>query len=212
VAPPSKEDEELLRKLASTYDPKAIKDMWKVDRFNISEDDLVALLRQYMFTSSMNIDGMWSGYTGKGSKTVLPHKATAKLDVRLVPNQDPADVIPILRRHLDKHGFKDVAITALDEGYFPDKTSLKDRGNAAMLQTYHEMGMEPEVWPMIAGSAPDWWFTRFLGAPMTQGGIGHGGRMHAPDEYIVYEGNKKLAGIQEATQFFVRFLFRFAGA
>src|SRR5205823_429928 len=107
VAPPNQEDEDLLAKLATTFDPNEAKQMWKLTAYNLPDGDVLSLLRKYMFTSSLNIDGMWSGYVGEGSKTVLPHKATAKVDVRLVPNQDPRDVIPILRKHLDAHGFPD---------------------------------------------------------------------------------------------------------
>ena len=210
VTPPTPEDDELLHNLAATWDPNEVKEMWKLASFNVDESDRNALLRRYMFTSSLNIDGIWSGYIGKGSKTVLPYKATAKLDVRLVPRQDPKDVIPTLRRHLDAHGFQDITITALMDGYYPSKTSLKEPVNQALLGTYRDLGMEPEIWPLIAGSAPFYWFSDYLKAPIATGGIGHGGRMHAPDEYIVFEGNEKLAGMPEATKFFIRFLRRFA--
>ncbi len=210
VAPQSPEDEDLLHRLAATWDPRDLKDMWKVNSFNVDEGDRVALLRRYMFTPSLNIDGIWSGYIGKGSKTVLPYKATAKLDLRLVPKQDPGDVIPAIRNHLDRHGYNDITITALMDGYYPSKSSVTEPVNQALLQTYKEAGMTPEIWPLIAGSAPFYWFTEFLKAPVAAGGIGHGGRMHAPDEYIVFEGNEKLAGMPEATKFFVRFLDGFA--
>jgi acetylornithine deacetylase/succinyl-diaminopimelate desuccinylase-like protein len=210
VEPPTAEDEDLLRRLAATWDSRDMKDMWKVGTFSADEGDRVALLRQYMFTSSLNIDGIWSGYIGKGSKTVLPYKATAKLDVRLVPNQDPRDVIPTIRQHLDSRGFPDISITPLMDGYYPSKSRLREPVNQALLQTYKEADMTPEIWPVIAGSAPFYWFTDYLKAPVAAGGIGHGGRMHAPDEYIVHEGNEKLAGMKEATKFFIRFLDRFA--
>jgi acetylornithine deacetylase/succinyl-diaminopimelate desuccinylase-like protein len=211
VAPPNREDEDLLAKLATTFDPNEAKLMWKLTAYNLPDGDTLSLLRKYMFTSSLNIDGMWSGYIGEGSKTVLPHKATAKVDVRLVPNQDPRDVIPILRKHLDAHGFPDISITPLMDGYYPSKTSLREPVNQALLETYREVGREPEILPLIAGSAPFYWFTEFLKAPVAAGGMGHGGRMHAPDEYIVYEGNPRLAGMGDATKFFIRFLKRFGG-
>jgi acetylornithine deacetylase/succinyl-diaminopimelate desuccinylase-like protein len=210
VEPPTEEDLEHIRTLAERWDPNEVKTMWQLTRFNAPEDDREALLRRYMFTSSLNIDGIWSGYIGEGSKTVLPHKATAKLDVRLVPGQDPKDVLPIVRKHLDAHGFEDIAITSLMDGYYPSKTSVDAPPNQALLACYREFGYEPEIWPVIAGSAPFYWFNDYLKAPMATGGIGHGGRMHAPDEYIVYEGNERLAGMAEATKFFVGYLNRLA--
>lgn len=208
--PPSEEDQRLVRVLAERWDPNDVKSMWHISRFNAREDDREALLTQYMFASSLNVDGMWSGYTGPGSKTVLPHKATAKVDIRLVPGQDPSTVIPALRRHLDAHGYEDIAITPLMTGYHPSKTSLQEPANQALLACYRDFGHDPEIWPLIAGSAPFYWFTDYLKAPMASGGIGHGGRMHAPDEYIVYRGNDRLAGLPEATKFFARYLERFA--
>src|SRR5258708_38050201 len=68
------------------------------------------VIEQMLFTPTCNIAGVTTGYQGPGSKTVLPAEATAKLDFRLIPNQDPADVAAQLRRHLDSHGFDKVEI------------------------------------------------------------------------------------------------------
>jgi len=185
VVPPSPEDVELLDKLEKTFDEEASKDMMKVERFIDDVRGKEALLK-YLYSPSLNIDGIWSGYIGPGTKTVLPYKITAKVDVRLVPNMTVEEVLPKIRRHLDRHGFKEIRIVELEEGYGWAKTSIKEPAAQAIVKTYMEFGYDPEIWPHIAGSAPFCMFNReTLNLPFVSGGIGHGGRAHAPNEYIV---------------------------
>ncbi|MEZ4496684.1 MAG: peptidase dimerization domain-containing protein [Thermomicrobiales bacterium] len=60
----------------------------------------------------MHNSGLLSGYTGEGSKTVMPARAMAKVDHRLVPDQDPDEIFQLIRNHLDEHGFTDIHISA----------------------------------------------------------------------------------------------------
>jgi acetylornithine deacetylase/succinyl-diaminopimelate desuccinylase-like protein len=185
VLPPSKEDLELLEKLEKTFDEETIKDEMKVKRFIDDAHGKEALLK-YLYSPTLNIDGIWGGYIGPGTKTVLPYKITAKVDVRLVPNMTVEEVIPKIRKHLEKHGFKEIKIIELEEGYGWAKTSIKEPAAQAILKTYREFGYEPEIWPHMAGSAPFCMFNREpLNLPFVMGGLGHGARAHAPNEYIV---------------------------
>lgn len=185
VAPISEEDSKLLRKLEQTFDEETIKDEMKVECF-INNIHGREALTKYLYSPTLNIDGLWSGYIGPGTKTVLPHKITAKVDVRLVPNMTVAEVIPKIRRHLDKHGFSEIRIVELEEGYDWAKTSIREPAAQAIVKTYQEFGYEPEIWPHIAGSAPFCMFNKApLKLPFVEGGIGHGARAHAPNEYIV---------------------------
>ena len=59
---------------------------------------------------TINIEGLVAGYTGPGGKTVLPHRAVAKLDMRLVPDMTAADTLAKLKAHLAKHGFADIEV------------------------------------------------------------------------------------------------------
>ena len=52
---------------------------------------------------TLDVNGIWGGYTGKGAKTVLPSKATAKISCRLVPDQTPGEITDKLRKHFEKH-------------------------------------------------------------------------------------------------------------
>ena len=94
------------------------------------------VIEQLLFTPTCNFAGVTTGYQGPGSKTVLPAEATAKLDFRLIPDQDPTDILAKLRRHLDLHGFEKVEIVAADG----EKPARSDPGSAiakATIRTPH---------------------------------------------------------------------------
>jgi len=195
AVPPSQDDLELLERLERTFDEEAEKEMMKVERFIEDAHGRKALLK-YLYSPTLNIDGIWGGYIGPGSKTVLPYKITAKVDVRLVPNMAVEEVLPRVRQHLDKHGFQKVRIVKLGEGYGWAKTSVKDPAAKAIIETYREFGHEPEIWPHMAGSAPFCMFNREpLNLPFVIGGLGHGGRAHAPNEYIVVQEGGPTGGL-----------------
>ncbi len=211
VEPPASEDLELLDKLEKTFDETTKKDMMKVERFIEDSHGRDALLK-YLYSPTLNINGIWGGYTGPGTKTALPHKITAKVDVRLVPNMKVEEVLPKIRRHLDKHGFKEVKIVELEEGYGWAKTSIREPAAQAILKTHREFGHEPEIWPHIAGSAPFCMFNREpLNLPFVIGGLGHGGRAHAPNEYIVVEEGGPTGGLATLEKSYVAILVNLAG-
>jgi acetylornithine deacetylase/succinyl-diaminopimelate desuccinylase-like protein len=168
-------------------------------------------LMQYLFATTLNIDGIWGGYTETGSKTILPHKATAKVDSRLVPNQTPDDALKLIRAHLDAKGFKDVELRKM-AGYPPAQTSVSSPLVQAAIGAYRKHGLTPSVTPRLAGSAPYYVFTDRLKLPMVLGGIGHGSGAHAPNEYMVVEpkAGTKVAGLAEIEKFYVDFLYALA--
>lgn len=212
VVPPSVEDSELLEKLTKTFDEAAIKEELKVQHFIADAHGKEALLK-YLYSPTLNIDGIWGGYTGPGTKTVLPWKTTAKVDVRLVPNMSVAEVLPKIRRHLDTHGFPEIKIRNLEEGYEWAKTSVKEPVAQAVIKSYREFGYEPEIWPHSAGSAP---FCMFNGEPLNLpfifGGLGHGGRAHSPNEYLVVEEGGPTGGLRTLEKSYVSILQNIAEA
>jgi acetylornithine deacetylase/succinyl-diaminopimelate desuccinylase-like protein len=210
VAPPSKEDRRLIKDLARRFDTEGFKRTMKVKKFMVPDDRPEDLMNLYTFGTTLNIDGIWGGYIGKGSKTVLPHEVTCKVDIRLVPNQKKEKMLPLVRRHLDAHGYPDIAIKEIDTGYDWCRMSVKAPVVQAMLRSYRSFGYAPEVWPTSGGAVPFYVFNRFLKLPFTMGGIGHSTLAHSPNEYMVIEGNKKVASLTDTEKFMVRFMDEFA--
>ncbi|HEV2148206.1 MAG TPA: M20/M25/M40 family metallo-hydrolase [Longimicrobiaceae bacterium] len=170
-------------------------------------------LMNHLFNTTLNIDGIWSGYTGPGVKTILPHRATAKLDSRLVPNQTPDSALALIRRHLDAQGFRDVEVRKLS-GYPPAQTSVEAPLVQAAIGAYKKHGFTPSVTPRLAGSAPYYVFTERLGLPMIPGGIGHGSGAHAPNEYMVVapKPGSRIASLAEVEKFYVDLLYALTAA
>jgi acetylornithine deacetylase/succinyl-diaminopimelate desuccinylase-like protein len=169
------------------------------------------LLGRWLFTTTLNINGIWSGYTGVGMKTILPHVATARLDSRLVPDQSPDAQLDLIRKHLAARGFDDITVRKVS-GYGPAQTSVETPIVGASISVFNKYGVTPAVAPRLAGSAPYYIFTDRLGLPMVMGGIGHGSGAHAPNEYMVIEprAGSKVAGLAQVEKFYVDFLYAFA--
>jgi acetylornithine deacetylase/succinyl-diaminopimelate desuccinylase-like protein len=169
------------------------------------------LLSRLLFTTTLNINGMWSGYTGIGMKTILPHVATARLDSRLVPNQSPDAQLDLIRKHLADRGFSDITVRKVS-GYGPAQTAVETPIVQASISVFSKYGVTPTVAPRLAGSAPYYIFTDRLGLPMVMGGMGHGSGAHAPNEYMLIEprAGSKIAGLAQVEKFYVDFLYAFA--
>lgn len=158
-----------------------------------------------------NIQGLVAGYTGPGGKTILPHRAVAKMDFRMVPDQTREDCLAKLKAHLAKRGFGDVEVK-LTGGYDPTETaedSMLIRGEVA---AYQQLGITPTMNPRLAGSWPGSVFTSApLSLPAGHFGLGLGSGAHAPDEFMLIEpSNAKVAGLDEATRAYVEFLYTIA--
>nr|WP_256488424.1 M20/M25/M40 family metallo-hydrolase [Deinococcus sp. HSC-46F16] len=137
----------------------------------------------------LNVNGWGGGYQGEGSKTVLPAEGFVKLDFRLVPDQDPARVLALLRAHLDAQGLSDVEIVELEAHQKPARADAGHPFVRACVEAAREAhGTDPVVNPSSGGSGPMHPFGAFLGVPCVALGIGNvGGRVHAPNENILRE-------------------------
>jgi len=150
-----------------------------------------------------NICGLDSGYTGSGSKTVLPCLAKAKIDFRLVPNQNPDDILAKLRKHLDSHGFGDIIIAPQTEGENAARTPIDSPFVGVVSEAAREVyGVEPVIVPSMAGSGPMHSFTDTLGLPTALIGVMYpGSSPHAPNEHIRLAdfilGAKHIAAVLE---------------
>ncbi len=160
---------------------------------------------------TVNIEGLVGGYTGPGGKTILPHKAVAKLDLRLVPVMTAADSLAKLKAHLAKHGFGDIEVN-MTGGYDPTSTPADSALIRASVAVYRRAGIDPIMMPRLAGSWPGYVFTgEPLHLPAGHFGLGHGSGAHAPDEYYVIESkNPKLEGIDGAARSYVEYLYELA--
>lgn len=208
VRPPTEQEEAFLREL-----PSEEEELLK----NLELRDFVCGVRGYNYSRRMvfeptcTINGLSSGYEGPGMKTVLPAEAMAKVDFRLVPDQNPKDITERLRRHLDDEGFDDIEIRASD-GEFPARSDAGHPFVELVRSTARTVyGKEPVTYPNMAGTQPLHPMMSILGVPMASAGIGYPeGRAHAPDENIrisdfivgtkhvvaIIEGLEGLAGRQ----------------
>jgi acetylornithine deacetylase/succinyl-diaminopimelate desuccinylase-like protein len=200
VQPPSQRDLEMLDAMPS--EAAQLKEMFALDGFLLGMTDDLELKRTAVFEPTCTICGLTSGYQGAGSKTVLPAKASAKVDFRLVPTQSPQEIVAKLRAHLDDNGFTDVEITLLGGGrpakVDPDDPFVK-LTNETAVAVY---GKEPNVAPIIGGSGPNYPFIHTLGLPLVAAGVGYpGSQVHAPNENMRLDyfllGTKHTARIIE---------------
>jgi acetylornithine deacetylase/succinyl-diaminopimelate desuccinylase-like protein len=160
---------------------------------------------------TVNIEGLVAGYTGPGGKTVLPHRAVAKLDLRLVPDMTFDGAVAALKAHLAKRGFGDIEVHP-SGGYDPTQTSPDSPLIRKQAVTYKLYGLDAPFWPRNAGSYPGYVFTGApLNLPAGHFGLGHGNGAHAPDEYYLIESaNPKLRGYDDAVKSFVDYLYELA--
>jgi len=160
---------------------------------------------------TVNIEGLVGGYTGPGGKTILPGRAAAKIDMRLVPDMKALDALQALRAHLAKRGFGDIEVN-MTGGYDPTSTPGDSALIRAQVAVYQRGGIDPVILPRNAGSWPGYVFTgEPLRLPAGHFGLGHGSGAHAPDEYYVIESaNPKVQGMDGAVFSFVEYLHELA--
>jgi acetylornithine deacetylase/succinyl-diaminopimelate desuccinylase-like protein len=166
---------------------------------------------ELLFTTTMNIDGIWGGYTGEGTKTILPHQATAKVDSRLPPDIDPDEAMAKIRAHLDDNGFADIEIRQLG-GYPAAQTSVDAPAVRAALSVFKKYADDIAVQPRIAGSAPFYQFTDRLDLPLVPAGLGFGTGAHAPNEIMLIEPGPDTAavGLADVEKAYVDFVYALA--
>jgi len=168
-------------------------------------------LERFLFTPTVNIEGLVAGYTGPGGKTVMPHRAVAKLDLRLVPDMTYDGAIAALKAHLAKRGFGDIEVNP-SGGYDPTTTSADAPIITAMLAVLERGGIDRVLLPRLAGSYPGYVFTNPpISLAAGHYGLGHGSGAHAPDEYFVIEpSNPKVASWDSAVASHVAYLYELA--
>lgn len=202
VRPISPRQRELLARLPSQEE--AYKESFGLDRLLLDRSG--EAVPAAPFEPTCNIAGLTSGYQGPGSKTIIPAVASAKIDFRLVPDQDPVDIHAKLRRHLDAQGFPDVEIDVLG----PERPGSVDP-DAPLVRLCAETaedvyGQPALIAPLTGGTTPMYLFTE-RGVPVVAPGVGFGASnlAHSPNE------NMRLVDFQNAVRHLVRLVTRFAG-
>ena len=160
------------------------------------------LLEALLFRPTLNISGLSAGYVGPGGKTIVPSRAVARVDIRLVGG-DPEQAAAAVRRHLADHGFGHVQVSLLD-AYPWAKAPPGKRSEAAMRASYRALGRNALPYPLAPWCAPYFVFDRVLGLPWASGGVGHAAGAHGPDEYAT------LAGLEEHIVGAAAFLLAYA--
>jgi acetylornithine deacetylase/succinyl-diaminopimelate desuccinylase-like protein len=208
--PLSAAEKKMIAEAAARVDETVLKKQLGVDRW-IRDVSFRESLELLMSQPTVNIEGLVGGYTGPGGKTILPHKAVAKLDLRLVPDMTAADALVALKAHLAKRGFGDIDVN-MTGGYDPTTTPADASLIRAQQAVYRRHGIDPLIMPRNAGSWPGYVFTGApLHLPAGHFGLGHGNGAHAPDEYFVIESsNPKVQGIDGATRSMVEYLYEVA--
>lgn len=185
------------------YPEEEVKELYGIEEFlgGITGEDLKQRL---IFGPTCNVDGFHAGYGGPGSKTVLPSRASAKLDFRLVPDQDPARILRLLQEHLVREGFGDIEVVTSDGGEHPVAGDPSHPFIQACVSTARRIYRhDPAVIPMMSGTGPVYQLCGQFGVPMaTAAGVGYAGsRGHAPDEHIRIDDfvvvTKYLVGLLE---------------
>lgn len=189
VAPPTPQERALVSELAKTFDEASTLREIGAAKFkhDLHGEDLIS---SYLFRPLVNIDGIYAGFIDdQGTKTTLPHRAYAHVDIRLVPDMTVEVVMEKVRGHLARRGYEDIEIKQYDSygwARVSPKAWIVDR----LMKTYAHHGMVPEIWPRSGGTVPFFVFDQVLKVPWVFGGLGHGGRAHAPNEYATVEGMK----------------------
>ncbi len=180
-------------------------------KMSINDEPWDKSLERLASQPTINIQGLVAGYTGTGGKTVLPGRAEAKLECRLVPNQTKKEAETKLRAHLAKRGFGDIEVN-VSGGYDPTETAENSRIIRAQQAVYGRFDAPFTLNPRLAGSWPGSIFTQPpVSLPAGQFGVGHGSGAHAPNEYFVVESsNPKVQGLAGSTMGFVDFLHEMA--
>ena len=210
VKPLTARQKQLIAENATSTDEAKLKASMGVQHW-IKDEDLRTSLERLASQPTINIQGIVSGYTGPGGKTVLPGRAEAKIDTRLVPDMSKDEMVAKLKAHLAKHGFGDIEVNVTG-GYSPTQTDENSALIKAETLTLKNAGINYTLYPRSAGSWPGVVFTGApLNLPAGQYGIGRGNGAHAPNEWFLIESsNPKVAGLDEQAMLYADFLYTVA--
>jgi acetylornithine deacetylase/succinyl-diaminopimelate desuccinylase-like protein len=210
IRPPTEEEQQLINGAALQGNQEQMRESLGVAQWmdDLSGRDLIV---ESLYMPTLNVDGIWSGYTGEGVKTILPHVATAKVDSRLPVGIDPDEALAKIRAHLDARGFADIELRKLS-GYPAAQTSVSTGLVQANIGVYNKYASGLSIHPRIMGSAPFYQFTDRLGLPLVPAGLGFGSGAHAPNEIMLVEPapDVPVAGLADSEKAYVDLIYALA--
>ncbi len=210
IRPPNLEESRLINAGLAQWDDEQLQQLLQVSRW-VDDKAGVDTILELLYQPTLNIDGIWSGYTDEGVKTILPDRAAAKVDSRLPPDLDPDEALAKIRAHLDAKGFADIEIRKLG-GYPASQTSVEAPAVQAAISVFMKYASDISVQPRVAGSAPFYQFTERLGLPLAPAGMGFGTGAHAPNEIMLIEpaDGVPVAGLADVEKAYADFIYALA--
>jgi acetylornithine deacetylase/succinyl-diaminopimelate desuccinylase-like protein len=167
------------------FDAKVQQESWGA-RHLLRGLDGQAALHELIGMPTVNIAGIESGYTGPGAKTIIPAEASAKVDIRLVPDMTATDTFKLVRDHLQRHGFDDVRVEQ-HSGQDPARTPVDHPLTRTAEETWNALGEDQvKIYPNMPGTGPAAVVSLGLRVPLVMaGGVSWpGDRIHSPNESI----------------------------
>ncbi|MBO6623764.1 M20/M25/M40 family metallo-hydrolase [Boseongicola sp. H5] len=190
---PDAEDMGYLEDKAARIDFDLLKQEMGVDAFALGRDGVEALTAR-TYEPTANIQGITGGYTGKGTKTIVPAEARVRMDFRLIPNISPARAIVKLRDHLKAQGFDRIEVKGEARTEDPYKISAREDISQSIIAAAHEVYGEP---PIVNGVSAEGAILKHVWIPCVLTGFANPGcNLHAPDENIHID--KYIQGIKYA--------------
>ncbi len=201
----TEDDARLVREAAEVMDADKILRDLGAKRFRF-DGDLAVQMTNLLKRPKLNIDGIMAGspwLPGDAPPTQVPRRACAYLDFRFVPGMDPQVATNELRGHLDRHGYSHVDLT-VHSTYPASRCDPTHPVVESLVDACRKHSDDVLLLPIHAGAAPLYMFTDIVGVPYAFGGLGYGGRSHAPDEFL------DVDSIGDFMRSMISFLFLFS--
>lgn len=202
ISAEEREQMALLQDAADASTEKAMKQTLNVNTFRDGRS-MQELIPRWVSDPHINIQGFRGSYSGPRFYTMMPQNVSAKMDVRLPGGVSPQQLQELLKVHLQRRGFPEITVRC--HGYGAHRTNVEDEICQAAIRAAAACGVQTQIWPSSNGCAPHAFFAKEpYCLPCCVAGLGHGGNIHAPDEYIT------VGSIRAHMEFTVNFLHEWA--
>ncbi|MGH9809907.1 MAG: peptidase dimerization domain-containing protein, partial [Terriglobia bacterium] len=197
-------DEAMVDALVQRLDPDVL--LRDIGARRFKQANFREALRAHLFQSEFNVSGLSGGHViENGHKVVIPTEAVASLDVRPLDGMIVEQAMSAIRAHLDMHGFKEVEIE-LNHGYLGGRMPVSNWAVRELIASYHDVGLDPEVWPRTSAAIAVALFKDELRMPWIGTCPGHAGRKHSANEFL------QLSSFRTAILFICRLMWRLGSA